>query len=156
MSQDRKSTQISCTCLPWNSLMIYETSSRSSELSSVKFKEKKDTSAHALLTISNERSYNCFSILFRHSEWCPYQFSLMDFISTHSVQNIFERFRWFLELFGRFEFYFRRCENYYFFNDSIFDVFKVQSHATRLHMCCGLFASAQLRFEYCCVRDDLW
>ena len=82
MSQDRKSTQISCTCLPWNSLMIYDNSSGNSELSSVKFREKKDTSAHALLTISNERSYNCFSILFRHSEWWPYQFSLMDFIST--------------------------------------------------------------------------
>ena len=32
----------------------------------------------------------------------------------YSVQNQFERFRWFWELFSRFEFEFCRCENYIF------------------------------------------
>ena len=69
----------------------------------------------------------------------------------HSARNKFERFREFLELISRFEFDFRRCENYIFEPIRILWL-KVQSHATRLYMCmcCGLFAATQ-----CCgVLDD--
>ena len=70
---------------------------------------------------------------------------------TMPLKNQFERFRFFFELFSRFEFDCRRCEN--FLKDSNF---WCQSHATRLYMrmCCGLFATPQFHFECCGVLDD--
>ena len=62
----------------------------------------------------------------------------------------------FLELTSRFEFEFRRRENYIFGTIRIFGVFKVQSHTMWPYMClcCGLFVPTQFRFECCDFRDD--
>ena len=53
-------------------------------------------------------------------------------VRYYSAKNQFERFRCFLELISRFEFEFRRCENYIFRTIRIFGVFKVQSHTVWL------------------------
>ena len=61
----------------------------------------------------------------------------------------------FLELISRFEFEFRRRENFSR-TIRIFGVFKVQSHTMWPYMCvcCGLFVPTQFQFECCDVRDD--
>ena len=78
-------------------------------------------------------------------------------IYYHSRPNQFERFRGFLDLFSRFEFEFRRRENYIFLNDS--NSWCVQSSITHtmwsyMCMCCGLFVPTEFQFECCCARDS--
>ena len=66
-------------------------------------------------------------------------------------------FGWFLELCSRFEFGFRRCGNFCFFERfEFFGVFELLSHTMWLYMClcCGLFAPTQFHFECCGVLDD--
>ena len=68
----------------------------------------------------------------------------------------YNRVRGFWELLSTFEFDFRRCEILYFLKDSIFGVFKVQSHTMwpYMCMCCGLFVPTQFHFECYGVLDD--
>ena len=67
---------------------------------------------------------------------------LVELVPYHSAQNLFERFRGFLELMSRFEFEFCRCENYFFLKDSNFWCVHVNvpwpvcGHAI-LFDCCG-------------------
>ena len=73
----------------------------------------------------------------------------------HARRNQFERFRGVLELTSRFEFVFRRRENYIFWTIRIFGVFKGQSHTMWPSMClfCGLFAhTIPFRMLWCLWR----
>ena len=73
-------------------------------------------------------------------------------VTYHAVENQFERFRVFLELFSRFEFDCRRCEKM-FLKDSNFCVNHMQRDCT----CACAVASlqpTQFHFECCGVLDD--
>ena len=69
-------------------------------------------------------------------------------LSYYSRRNQFERFRGFLELISRFEFEFRRRENYFFWTIRIFGAF--------MWMCRGLFVPTQFHFECCGFLDGSW